>query len=70
MPHLVATLIYLSQIHSYYIRGDMSPLTHTELKNFDINYGSQRIIHFELFVPFRFICIPILWVKFLTHITL
>ena len=26
MPHLVATLIYLSQIYSYYIRGDMSPL--------------------------------------------
>ena len=27
MPHLVATLIYLSQIYSYYIRGDRSPLT-------------------------------------------
>ena len=27
MPHLVATLIYLSQIYSYYIRGDKSPLT-------------------------------------------
>ena len=27
VPHLVATLIYLSQIYSYYIRGDMSPLT-------------------------------------------
>ena len=26
MPHLVATLIYLSQIYSYYIRGDRSPL--------------------------------------------
>ena len=26
MPHLVATLIYLSQIYSDYIRGDMSPL--------------------------------------------
>ena len=26
MPHLVATLIYLSQIYSYYIRGDGSPL--------------------------------------------
>ena len=26
MPHLVATLIYLSQIYSYYIMGDMSPL--------------------------------------------
>ena len=25
VPHLVATLIYLSQIHSYYIRGDRSP---------------------------------------------
>ena len=26
MPHLVATLIYLSQNYSYYIRGDRSPL--------------------------------------------
>ena len=26
MPHLVATLIYLSQIYSHYIRGDRSPL--------------------------------------------
>ena len=25
MPHLVATLIYLSQIYSYYIWGDRSP---------------------------------------------
>ena len=27
MPHLVATLIYLSQIYSHYIRGDRSPLS-------------------------------------------
>ena len=26
MPHLVATLIYLSQNYSYHIRGDRSPL--------------------------------------------
>ena len=26
VPHLVASLNYLSQIYSYYIRGDMSPL--------------------------------------------
>ena len=26
VPHLVATLIYLSQIYSHYIRGDRSPL--------------------------------------------
>ena len=26
VPHLVATLIYFSQIYSYYIRGDRSPL--------------------------------------------
>ena len=26
VSHLVATLIYLSQINSYYIRGDRSPL--------------------------------------------
>ena len=29
MPHIVATLIYLSQMYSYYIRGDMSHLKHT-----------------------------------------
>ena len=28
VPHLVATLIYLSQNYSYYIRGDRSPLMH------------------------------------------
>ena len=28
VPHLVATLIYLSQNDSYYIRGDRSPLRH------------------------------------------
>ena len=27
VPHLVATLIYFSQIYSYYIRSDRSPLT-------------------------------------------
>ena len=27
MPHLVATLIYLSQNYSYYIRGDRSALS-------------------------------------------
>ena len=26
VPHLVATLIYLSQNYSYYIRGDRSPV--------------------------------------------
>ena len=27
VPDLVAALLYLSQIYSYYIRGDMSPLS-------------------------------------------
>ena len=31
MPHFVATLIYLSQIYSYYIRGDRSPLPYSIL---------------------------------------
>ena len=31
VPHLVATLIYLSQIYLYYIRSDRSPLTHKPL---------------------------------------
>ena len=34
MPHLVATLIYLSQNYSYYIRGDRSPL-----RTYDITYS-------------------------------
>ena len=29
VPHLVATLIHLSQIYSYYIRGDRLPLKHS-----------------------------------------
>ena len=32
VPHLVATLIYLLQIYSYYIRGDMSPLNNAGWK--------------------------------------
>ena len=31
VPHLVATLIYLSQMYSYYIRGDRSPLIYVLL---------------------------------------
>ena len=31
--HLVATSIYLSQIYSYYIRGDSSPLTMTMIRH-------------------------------------
>ena len=30
VPHLVATLIYLSQNYSYYVRGDRSPLTRVQ----------------------------------------
>ena len=33
MPQLVATLIYLSQIYSYYIRGDRSPLKYTNVSS-------------------------------------
>ena len=38
VPHLVATLIYLSQIYSYYIRGDRSPLTCQLPSNHDTIY--------------------------------
>ena len=38
VPHLVATLIYLSQIYSYYIRGDMSHLTSSSLMSVDLVY--------------------------------
>ena len=31
VPHLVATLIYLSQNYSYYIRGNRSPLTFSNI---------------------------------------
>ena len=31
VPHLVAILIYLSQIDSYYIGGDRSPLNQSDL---------------------------------------
>ena len=34
MPHLVAILIYLLQIYSYYISGDKSPLTDQLLNKF------------------------------------
>ena len=43
MPHLVATLIYLSQIYSYYMRGDRSPLKHNVLR---VSFlASQKICH-------------------------
>ena len=32
VPHLMAAFIYLTQIYSYYIRGDRSPLKNTLLK--------------------------------------
>ena len=33
VPHLVATLIYLAQNYSYYIRGDRSPLRKKYIHN-------------------------------------
>ena len=44
MPHLVATLIYLSQIYSYYIRGDRSPLSRLKL-GFSILPSQTRHVH-------------------------
>ena len=43
VPHLVATLIYLSQIYSY-IRSDRSPLRATtqQTQNFDIKVGIRQ----------------------------
>ena len=37
-PHLVATLIYLSQNYSNYIRGDRSPLIVLFQTNMEVNY--------------------------------
>ena len=44
VPHLLATLIYLSQIYSYYIRGDRSPLTS---HNHNKMTGDGKIIAIE-----------------------
>ena len=49
VPHLVATLICLSQIYSYYIRGDMSPLS------IDILHRGYFIYHI-IFNLVIFIC--------------
>ena len=45
VPHLVATLIFLSQNYSYYIRGDRSPLNGIHI--FSTRGGS---IHLNVFV--------------------
>ena len=42
MPHLVATLIFLSQNYSYYIRGDRSPLI-------VLNLGNATNFHIKIF---------------------
>ena len=49
MPYLVATLIYLSQISSYYIRGNMSPLSSTHLcyRNTQCFYGNASQHNFS-----------------------
>ena len=44
MPHLVATLIYLSQIYLYYIRGDMSPLNMLKMNDIIIKYIAIYIL--------------------------
>ena len=55
MPHLVATLIYLSQNYSYYIRGDRSPLMY-ELVFLMLTYFcglrmiSQYSHHFHIYM--------------------
>ena len=33
VPHLVAALIYLSQIYSHYTKGDRSPLKYREMSH-------------------------------------
>ena len=42
VPHLVATLIYLSQIYSYYIRGDRSPLKQSVMAQ--LVCGGPRVV--------------------------
>ena len=44
VPHLVATLIYLSQIYSYYIRGDMPPLTIRYLTSKPVNKDVEPML--------------------------
>ena len=50
MPHLVATLIYLSQIYSYYIRGDMSPLiSNTQPSQIQLEMSGNKTLHYIIF---------------------
>ena len=48
VPHLVATLIYLSQNYSYYIRGDRSPLISfsTELEQLHDFGANHRVFRY------------------------
>ena len=50
MPHLVATLIYLSQMYSYYIRGERSPSTFVLLEPHIcvVNHVSDRVMYTEI----------------------
>ena len=48
MPHLVATLIYLSQNYLYYIRGDRSPLKQLLGMKCVFKHQDSQIISFNL----------------------
>ena len=54
VPHLVATLIYLSQIYSYYIRGDRSPL------NFYYSGGHILAALAQIFTIIRTTAMPVI----------
>ena len=45
--HLVATLIYLSQNYSYYIRGDRSPLMLTKFVIGRLLSDASRVLAIE-----------------------
>ena len=56
VPRLVATLIYLSQTYSYYIRGDRSPLA----SPITTSPGLTYTVHYEI-IEYALVCIIVCW---------
>ena len=61
MPHLVATLIYLSQTYSYYVRGDRSPLNPTFGHHLVFAKNNIQVLLFDLILLSYYEISPYLW---------
>ena len=63
VPHLVATLIYLSQIYSYYIRGDRSPLRNKDIMGLgpSIVFYDQEWLSLSKWYAWRLTFVGRLW---------